>query len=154
MIGEPAPCDNDMVIRLATSSDDILSIAVESGINGLSEQRAIEILETAIAKAECVVYVGDRDAVDGFAVIHKRTFFGRDFVKLIAVRATARRQGIGRLLLRHACATALTGTVFISTNQSNTAMRQMLGREHWVFSGRLTGIDDADPELVFYKATI
>ena len=30
-------------------------------------------------------------------------------------------------------------------------MRSLLLREQWLFSGELAGIDEDDPELVFYK---
>jgi len=30
-------------------------------------------------------------------------------------------------------------------------MRGLLAREGWTLSGRLTGLDDDDPELVFYR---
>jgi hypothetical protein len=41
--------------------------------------------------------------------------------------------------------------VFTSTNRSNTPMRTLLDRDGWSFSGELSGLDDGDPELVFWR---
>ena len=61
-----------------------------------------------------------------------------------------RRSGIGRILLREAVATAGTAQVFTLTNASNCPMRALLAAEDWPFSGGLGGLDEGDPELVFY----
>jgi ribosomal protein S18 acetylase RimI-like enzyme len=89
--------------------------------------------------------------VRGFIVVRPAHFFGRDFIDLLAVGPASRRNGIGRLLLRHALATAATAQVFASTNVSNAPMRSLLHAENWSFSGQLDGLDDGDPELVFYN---
>jgi GNAT superfamily N-acetyltransferase len=139
------------VIRIATARDDVISIAVASGIPGLNARRAREILAAALVNDECVAHHDEQGTVNGFIVTYRRAFFGRDFVKILAVAPGGRRRGIGASLLRHACIGAVTDTIFISTNQSNEAMRQLLSHDHWTFSGRLTGVDDDDPELVFWK---
>jgi hypothetical protein len=40
--------------------------------------------------------------------------------------------------------------MFTSTNASNVAMRSLLEAEGWSFSGQLDGLDEGDPELVFF----
>lgn len=77
-------------------------------------------------------------------------FFGRDFVDLLMVDPARRRAGIGRALLRAAVVTAGTEQVFTSTNTSNQPMRSLLRDGGWSFSGELGGLDEGDPELVFY----
>jgi ribosomal protein S18 acetylase RimI-like enzyme len=84
-------------------------------------------------------------------ITNTRSFFGRDFVKLLIVSRAHRRSGIGRELLGAATAAATTETIFASTNESNAAMRALFEREGWTLSGVLTGIDEGDPELVFYR---
>jgi ribosomal protein S18 acetylase RimI-like enzyme len=84
-------------------------------------------------------------------ITNARSFFGRDFVKLLVVSPTHRRSGIGSALLEAARATATTTTIFASTNESNTAMRALFERERWTLSGVLAGIDEGDPEMVFYR---
>lgn len=53
-------------------------------------------------------------------------------------------------LLRAALTAAGTKQVFTSTNASNQPMRSLLLAEGWSFSGELDGLDEGDPELVFY----
>jgi GNAT superfamily N-acetyltransferase len=146
-------CQNDAIIRLATPPDDLEMLAAQGGVTGLSEERAYEILESAIASGECLVHSDADSKIDGFVITHARSFFGRDFVKLLVVSPTHRRSGIGSALLRAATAAATTATIFASTNESNAAMRALFEREGWTLSGVLAGIDEGDPELVFYRTT-
>jgi len=76
-------------------------------------------------------------------------FFGCDFVELLVVTPSYQRRGIARSLLRWTV-TATRGKVWISTNESNSAMRTLLTNDDWHFAGTLTGIDEGDPELFFY----
>ena len=99
---------------------------------------------------ECLVHI-DGGSVGGFAVVRAAYFFGRDFVELVMVDPARRRAGIGRGLLQAALVTAATEQVFTSTNSSNQPMRSLLRAEGWSFSGELDGLDEGDPELVFYK---
>jgi GNAT superfamily N-acetyltransferase len=84
-------------------------------------------------------------------VIGSRSFFGRDFVELLAVATSERRTGVGSLLLKEAVAMSLTGRIFTSTNQSNIPMIRLLEKENWRFSGQLEGIDEGDPERIYFK---
>jgi GNAT superfamily N-acetyltransferase len=112
-------------------------------------QRA-EFLRHSLDLGECRVYVIG-EVVAGFVVVLPAHFFGRDFVELLIVDPAHRRSGIGRSLLREALATAGTAQVFTSTNASNRPMRALLTAEDWSFSGGLGGLDEGDPELVFYQ---
>lgn len=87
----------------------------------------------------------------GFVIVKPAHFFGRDFIELLLVDPAVRRSGIGRALLRYALDGAATSQVFTSTNTSNLPMRSLLQKEGWSFSGTLDGLDEGDPELVFYK---
>jgi GNAT superfamily N-acetyltransferase len=113
------------------------------------EQRRAGFLRRCLELGECLVYL-DHGSVAGFAVIKPGHFFGRDFVELLMVDPAHRRGGIGRNLLRAALAAAGTEQVFTSTNTSNLPMRTLLLAEGWSFSGELDGLDEGDPELVFY----
>jgi GNAT superfamily N-acetyltransferase len=107
-------------------------------------------LRRSVDLGECLVYLG-QGSVAGYAVVRPAHFFGRDFVDLLLVDPGQRRSGIGRALLRAALAAAGTGQVFTSTNTSNQPMRSLLRAEGWSFSGDLDGLDEGDPELVFYN---
>ena len=114
------------------------------------DQGRADFLRRCLDLGECLVYL-DRGSVAGFAVVRPAHFFGRDFVELLMVDPARRRGGIGRNLLRAALAAAGTEQVFTSTNTSNQPMRSLLRAEGWSFSGELDGLDEGDPELVFYK---
>jgi hypothetical protein len=40
--------------------------------------------------------------------------------------------------------------VFSSTNESNAVMRSLFTAEGWTHSGRLDGLDQNDPEVVYF----
>jgi GNAT superfamily N-acetyltransferase len=102
----------------------------------------------AVDRGYCSVWA-ESDRILGFAVTLPSHFFGRDFVELLVVSGRARRKGVGRSLLREVARTP-GPEIWISTNESNLAMRALLASEGWVFSGTLAGLDDGDPEMFFY----
>ncbi|HTT59040.1 MAG TPA: GNAT family N-acetyltransferase [Acidimicrobiales bacterium] len=145
-------CENHGIIRLATPSDALDALALRGEATGLSADRAREILEGAIAASECLVDVDASNKLTGFVITNTRAFFGRDFIKLLLVAPTHRRTGIGRALLEAAVSGASTATIFSSTNESNAAMRALFEHDGWTLSGVLSGIDEGDPEMVFWRA--
>lgn len=96
---------------------------------------------------------GDAKSVIGYVAIAPRHFFGRDFIALVVVAPSSRRRGAGTQLLNAAVNEATSDTVFTSTNESNTAMRALLVHRGWLLSGVLDGLDEGDPEMVFYRWT-
>jgi len=86
----------------------------------------------------------------GFLGLKPGHFYQRDFIDLLFVATHRRRQGVGRTLMRAALQNASTSRVFTSTNESNTPMRQLLRSEGWSPSGVLAGLDEGDPEHVFF----
>lgn len=138
-------------IREANDSDldEIEDLATR--ITGLSRDREREIVIDAVADHGCFVSTDESHHVVGYAILARRAFFGRDFVHLVAVSERHRRRGIGLALLDAILARCTTEAVFISTNESNAAMRSLLVRDGWTPSGTLTGIDDGDPEMIFWK---
>ena len=142
------------MIRLATTGDSLRVLAAEAGIPGLESDVVRELVDAAFEAGGCLVHTTSTDDVDGFVVTSARSFFGRDFVRLLAVSASHRRSGIGSALLMAAVLQAATDVVFTSTNESNGAMRALLRRDNWTYSGTLTGLDAGDPELVFWRERI
>ena len=136
-------------IRRAVAGD-LSDILRTDQLAARGDQDRAEFLRRCLDRGECLVYPGDGRA-GGFAVVRPAHFFGRDFVELLLVDPARRRSGIGRALLRTALACAGTIQVFTSTNTSNEPMRSLLQAEGWSFSGELGGLDEGDPELVFYK---
>jgi GNAT superfamily N-acetyltransferase len=125
--------------------DDVLGIV---GIDPLGSLRTAEI-ESLIRTAACLVAVSG-GAITGFLARRKRHFYGRDFVELLFVSPSHRHKGVGRALMQRTLADAETSRVFVSTNESNEAMRALLTSDGWVLSGVLVGLDEGDPEHVFF----
>jgi N-acetylglutamate synthase-like GNAT family acetyltransferase len=108
-------------------------------------------LLTARVHSGEVLLFENEDQLLGFAVVRNRSFFGQDFVELLTVSVGKRRQGIGGYLLQEVVTQSSSDRIFTSTNQSNAEMIGLLENAGWHFSGQLKGIDEGDPELVFFK---
>ena len=137
----------ERIVRKASEQDLDAVLAIDK-IAPVGHQRR-ELLTRRVGSGECLVYA-HHGVVVGYVTLSTRSFFGRDFIELLVVAQDQRRKGVGRWLLREAVAQSTTPDVFTSTNQSNVAMRSLLADEKWTFSGQLEGIDEGDPELVFY----
>ena len=142
------------IIREATAAHvaDILNLEIQ--ITGLSHIREREIVGAATSAHDCLVCTDGAERVIGYVVLTKKAFFGRDFVRLLGVSDDHRRLGVATALLAGALTRCATKTVFTSTNESNVVMRSLLAHDGWTFSGALTGIDEGDPEFVFWKQPI
>ena len=137
-------CMADLRAALAKDIPAVVAVDPLGGMTG----RAGEI-QALIAKQASLVAVHD-GVVAGFLAVKPGHFFHRDFIDLLFVAPTAQRQGVGRALIRAALRGAATSRVFTSTNESNTPMRELLRSEGWTCSGVLTGLDEGDPEHVFF----
>jgi GNAT superfamily N-acetyltransferase len=138
-------------IRRAVA-DDIDGILRADPHAARGDQDRADLLRRSLDRGECLVCL-DHGTVGGFVVVKPAHFFDRDFIELLMVDPARRRRGIGRCLLRAALAAAGTDKVFTSTNTSNQPMRSLLQAEGWSFSGELDGLDEGDPELVFYNTS-
>ncbi len=135
-------------VRRAGQGDLAVMLSVDPrAVSGDVERR--DYLTDAVDRDTCFLAVVD-DVACGFVVIKPRHFFGRDFVDLLMVSETHRQRGVGRALMRTAIEAASSADVFTSTNRSNTPMQTLLQSEGWSFSGKLDGLDDDDPELVYF----
>lgn len=137
-----------MSVRRADAGDlsEILRIDPRAGAG---DAERIEYLTRAVDRDVCFVATDD-DAAYGFVVLKRRHFFGRDFIDLLMVAERHRRRGLGSMLMNAAAEVATTPEVFTSTNESNVPMRALLVSKGWGFSGELVGLDQGDPELVYY----
>ena len=129
----------------AAQAEDVSTIAA---IDPHSPHSAGEI--RALVQEQAGLVAVERGQIVGFLALKPGHFYGRDFIDLLLVAPRWRRQGVGRALMRAALHNASTSRVFTSTNESNTPMRELLRREGWTPSGVLTGLDEGDPEHVFF----
>jgi len=104
----------------------------------------------ALVQEQASLVAVERGDIVGFLALKPGHFYQRDFIDLLLVAPHWRRQGVGRALMRAALRNASTSRVFVSTNESNTPMRELLRSEGWTPSGVLTGLDEGDPEHVFF----
>ena len=104
----------------------------------------------ALVQGQASLVAVERGEIVGFLALKPGHFYQRDFIDLLFVAPRWRQQGVGRALMRAALRSASTSRVFTSTNESNTPMRELLHSEGWSPSGVLTGLDEGDPEHVFF----
>ncbi len=141
-----------MRIRPATPHDAPAIGEIDPNVRGADLARATLVEDALHGRRDnlCLV-VPAREAgarLAGFVVLRHGHFFGRDFVELLFVAPEARRRGVGSALLAAAVAVGIGGRVFTSTNRSNVPMRALLATQGWTISGSLSGLDDADDEIV------
>lgn len=137
----------EVQLRLARSADEPALRELDDAARAGDADR-IALLREAVANGRCLVAEDDR--IIGYAVTAPAHFFARDFVELIVVHDAVRRRGVGRALLRAAVDRAGTSRVFSSTNASNEAMKSLFAAEGWTLSGQLDGLDEGDPEIVYF----
>lgn len=107
-----------------------------------------ELLEAAKAGWLQVATCDQR--VLGHAIVRPRAFFGFDFLDLVYVAETARRGGVGHLLVA-AIRDRAADRVWTSTNLSNAPMHRLLRTDGWQPAGMLDGLDEGDPEVFYFS---
>ena len=129
----------------AAQADDVSSIAAidPAGPGRLEQIRALIQEQASLVAVE-------HGQIAGFLALRPAHFYGRDFIDLLFIAPRWRRHGLARALIRAALQNATTSRVFTSTNQSNTPMSNLLRSEGWTPSGVLNGLDENDPEHVFF----
>jgi ribosomal protein S18 acetylase RimI-like enzyme len=137
-----------MWTRLATESD-LESIARIDAAVGVDADRRARVTQ-AIAQAGCWI-TGRDDLPEGYLVSSRRQFFGRDFVSLVMVKASARRRGLASALFQAAETSTTTRQLFTSTNQSNRPMQALLEARGYLKAGVIDHLDVDDPEIVFVR---
>ena len=116
----------------------------------LREATRIATIQRGIDGGTCWV-ADDNGRPLGYALLNRTAFFGFDFVELVYVELSARRRGVGRALIEHLERECTTAKLFTSTNESNSAMRELLARLGYRRSGVIYNLDKNDPEFIFVK---
>lgn len=136
------------IVRRATSEDLEAVLEFDSKTSVGHERKSLRSARVQFGE---VTIFEQEGRVLGYAVLKPHSFFGCDFAELLVVAADHRRQGIGSLLLQQSVDLSSTKRIFTSTNRSNLPMIALLEKRGWEFSGQLEGIDDGDPELIYYQ---
>jgi len=119
------------------------------GIDSIAarDPERIAQIEAWVRAGQCHLAVLNGSVVGYVALT--RGFFHRPFIEMLMVSEAVRRQGIGRALIGHCIALVPDGDLWSSTNQSNMPMRLLLPALGFVESGRVDGLDEGDPELIY-----
>lgn len=137
-----------MWVRHAKESDHPAITSIDPAIDIDAHRRAL--IAQAITEENC--WIAGRDSVaEGYLTLSPRHFFGRDFIALVIVRASSRRQGLASALFQAAESNATTRQLFTSTNQSNRPMQAFLKTRDYQDAGTITHLDEDDPEIIFVK---
>jgi GNAT superfamily N-acetyltransferase len=150
---------DEVVIRLAVPDDLARLVDIDREVRHGADQpaHAADWLEPDaathlrgwIAAGECYVAVVGGVPV-GYAVLHYH-FFHSGIIDMVVVRASHRRRGIGRALVRYLADHCTSEKVWISTNLSNTRMQALIASEGFAMCGFIEGLDEGDPELIYSK---
>jgi GNAT superfamily N-acetyltransferase len=133
-----------MELRAARAEDVSAIVALDPGRLGSPEEIQ------ALVHGQASLVAVEHGEIAGFLALKPGHFYGRDFIDLLFIAPRWRRHGAGRALMRAALQNASTSRVCVSTNESNTPMRELLRTAGWTPSGVLTGLDEDDPEHVFF----
>jgi ribosomal protein S18 acetylase RimI-like enzyme len=141
-------------IRFATLSDvpDILRVDPMAE----REERRYDYISRAIqgemGRTVKVILLDGK--VAGVAVLGE--FFGHPFLELIATSPNRRRMGIASALFSNIETSLDDDRFFVSANESNTIIRDILVRRGYRVTGMVENLDPDDPEIfyVIFKAAI
>ena len=128
-----------MWVRLA-NDHDLEVIAGVDAVAGVDPDRIRTLVSQSIADSGCWI-AGYGDLPEGYLVLLRRHFFGRDFVSLVAVKSSARRRGLASILFQAAESSATTRQLFTSTNQSNRPMQALLEARGYQKAGVIDHLD-------------
>ena len=137
------------VIRPAVAGDLTALVALDAiAASDLARQEAIA---DWMASSQCHVAVDAGDLPIGYVAL-TRSFFRSPFIEMLQVAKAARRQGIGRQLVKHCIGlTPADKKLWTSTNQSNTPMQALLPQLGFVPCGMFEHLDPGDPELIYLR---
>ena len=142
---------NAICLKRATLNDKATLVDIDYRLNQyehISLKREQKITR-AILENQCFIILANNSKV-GFVIFDYR-FFDQGWIELIIIDKGYRGRGIGGKTIDLICEQSKSSKVFTSTNLSNTPMQSVLAKAGFMYSGKLEGLDDDDPELFYYK---
>ncbi len=138
-------------LRKASHKDKAIAVGFYHSIEQeeQTELNREEKIDKAILEETCYIILANSKAI-GFVIFDYR-FFDQGWIELMILDEACRGKGIaGKVfdLLEEQCK---AGKLFTSTNRSNTRMQKALAKAGFSFAGQLTGLDEGDPELFYYR---
>lgn len=135
-------------IRWAVETDRAAIWHIDKEVVGKLPGRSEQIAR-AIEKQLCKVILSNSKIV-GFMIWNASSFRGSDFLALLVVDASNRRQGLASALLNDFRDMSERGIVWTSTNTSNAGMRSLLKKSKWVESDYSEDVDPGDPDIFYF----
>lgn len=138
-------------LKKAGISDETLVFGLDKHL-GAAEPQALtraRQIKKALAAGECFLIIQAGLAV-GYLLFDYR-FFNCGWIELMVVDPAYRNRGIGSGALQLICQKSQHPKVFTSTNRSNRPMQKALAKAGFTFAGEITGLDEGDPELFYYR---
>jgi ribosomal protein S18 acetylase RimI-like enzyme len=142
--------ETNLVLRQARESDFPDLLACDAYAH--AHETRMHELHRWVEQQSCFVALV-RDEPVGFVVL-QYTFFGNGFIPLVCVAVSRQRQGIGQFLLAQAERLCTTPKLFTSTNASNARAQRLFARAGFTASGTIENLDEADSELIYFKAVL
>lgn len=140
--------NQNMNFRPATIGDFSALIAMDALCR--SDRSRASQLHRSIVNGYSYVLIDD-DRIVAYGTMAP-SFFHRLFIEMLYLAVNERRKGYGsRMLVELEALASKHGQVWISTNESNTAIRALLLKYGYVAAGHVDGLDEGDPELIFSK---
>lgn len=127
---------------------DIEEIARFDSLTKRGSARYTDIVAALDSERVFVAEIGSR--VAGFLMLTDR-LLGHPFIELVVVSADFRRQGVATTLIDSVIGKLSGRRCFTSTNESNTAAQSLFQQLGFVACGRIEGLDEGDPEIVYYN---
>ena len=138
-----------LAVRLAAPDDAQAAIALDP-VAAVSNHRAGWLRAAFAGEHGRVAHLALLDGEPaGFAVVG--AFFSNPFLDLIVTGQAFRRRGVASALLGEIEATHAARKLFVSTNASNTVMRDLLSARGYLPAGQVDHLDPGDPELFFVR---
>nr|WP_314267535.1 GNAT family N-acetyltransferase [uncultured Moellerella sp.] len=135
-------------IRLANPSDYEVLIALDTVVSH-DQQRVIQI-KNWINDQYCYLLELNGEIV-AYAVVHYH-FFDCGFIEMLMVAESARKNGLGLILIEHIKTICTSPKLFTSTNKSNQGMQYLLKIAGFIPSGYIDNLDEDDTELIYFWA--
>jgi GNAT superfamily N-acetyltransferase len=130
------------MIRLGTPND----FPAINAFDPFAGDRQLELSTGSILIAEI------DSQVIAYVTFTPTGFIGRPFIHFLAVTPAFRRQGIATNLLRAVATRIGPNRLFISTEEGNTPMLQLLKKDGWTNAGCVHHVNDnGSPECFFYR---
>ena len=139
----------ELMISIRPAHSEDLDVLRSLDVLAHDDRERRELISSAVADRNCYVALSESEVI-GYGVLNY-AFYRHGWIELVYVGEHNRRRGVGKALLKYMEAQCRTSKLFTSTNLSNLPMQRLLMKLGYTVSGIVDNLDDADPEIVYFK---